>query len=233
MIETKNKIRKALILAAGFGNRLRPLTEKIPKPLLSVQGITMLERTIRKLVAVGVEEIIVNTHYHAEQIHDFLKNYKASNICLHYEYESEILDVGGGVKNVMEKYSSGEPMLIMNSDILLEGSLRLLVDAWQEEKMHALLLLCQKPKGRGDFDLAANNKIIRQTTGGRFTWTGVSIMHPQIFSHFNGKKFHITDILFRALPQDYDSYLYFGLVHNEKWLDIGNLVNYDTHVNHG
>jgi MurNAc alpha-1-phosphate uridylyltransferase len=228
MVEGQNKIRKALILAAGFGNRLRPLTEKTPKPLLTVQGITMLERAIRKLVEAGIEEIVVNTHYHAEQIHDFLKGYEAPNISLRYEYESDILDVGGGVKNVMAKYSPNEPMLVMNSDILLEGSLNPLINAWQKEKMHALLLLYKKQEGRGDFNLATNNKIIRQpATGGEFTWTGVSIMHPQLFHNYNSKKFHITDILFRASPEDYDSYLYFGLVHNKKWLDIGNLVNYE------
>ncbi len=233
MAQTNNHsaVKKGLVLAAGFGKRLHPLTEHTPKPLLPVQGEVMLDRAIAKLVEVGIQEIIVNTHYHASQIREHLRKYDNSDITIYIAHEEKLLDVGGGIMNAMQRFAA-EPLLVINSDILLEGSLQPLLDCWRPEQMQALLLLQDSQelldaRQWGDFDLAANGKIIRNVDGGQYVWTGVSIMTPAIFTEYHLHTFHIAEPIFRATPQNFDRYAYYGTVNQTKWLDVGNLANYE------
>lgn len=220
-------IKTGIVLAAGFGSRLRPLTENTPKPLLPVKGKLMLDHAIDKLLEVGIRKIIVNTHYHAPLIHAHLQKYKNSDVEICISHESDLLDVGGGIMNAMQKFAL-EPLLIINSDVLLEGSLQHLLDAWQAEKMEAILLLQEaQDASKGDFDLADDGKIIRRANGGRYIWTGVSIMVPEIFAGYYLHKFHITKILFNANGENFANYKYYGCVNHTKWLDIGSISNYE------
>ena len=104
-----------MVLAAGYGKRLKPITDKIPKPLIKVGGITLLQNALDHILKLNCKEIIINTHYQHEMINNFIKNnYGKENIII--SYEKELLDTGGGVKNAIPFFASNE-VLILNSDI--------------------------------------------------------------------------------------------------------------------
>jgi NDP-sugar pyrophosphorylase family protein len=107
---------KAMILAAGIGTRLRPLTDTVPKALVEVGGMPMLEIVARRLINAGVTEIIVNTHHHAQQVADFLKAKNNFGIRIEVSYEAELLETGGGLKNAARFFDDGKPFMLHNVD---------------------------------------------------------------------------------------------------------------------
>ena len=98
-------IRKAMILAAGFGKRMLPLTEKVPKPLIKVGLKNLLERSIELLMKIGINELIINTHYLPQEISNFLKT-KNYGISINVTQEQELLDTGGGILNATKKFEN-------------------------------------------------------------------------------------------------------------------------------
>ena len=110
------KTKTAIILAAGYGKRLLPLTKKIPKPLVKVYGKPLLGHTIDALISIGIKNIIINTHYKSKQIKDYVK-FKYKNLYIKISYEKELLDTGGGVKNA-RRFFNEKFILVINSDIL-------------------------------------------------------------------------------------------------------------------
>ena len=107
--------KKAFVLAAGMGERMRPLTNNCPKPLLVIDGKTMLDRALDDLMEAGVEEVVVNTYYLGQMITDHLKNRKHPRITL--SHETELLDTGGGVKKAIQFFGD-EPFYVLNADVL-------------------------------------------------------------------------------------------------------------------
>ena len=107
---------KAMILAAGLGTRLRPLTDTVPKALIEVGGMAMLELVARRLIRAGVTEIIVNTHHHAAKIADFLKAKNNFGARVEISYEPQLLDTGGGLKNAAWFFDDGKPFFLHNAD---------------------------------------------------------------------------------------------------------------------
>ncbi len=117
------KLMEALIFAAGFGRRLKPLTDETPKPLLEIGGVSLLEIVIRRLVAAGVSSIVINTHHQAEKIESFLAR-KSFGVSIQISHEEEILETGGGLKNAARFFSSAAPFFIHNADVLSAVDLR-------------------------------------------------------------------------------------------------------------
>ena len=120
---------KAMVLAAGVGRRLRPLTDKIPKALLDVGGVPMIERVIRRLTLAGVTELVVNLFHLGDRIVEFLESKGDFGLRIAFTRETELLDTGGGLKNAAWFFDDGQPFFIHNVDVLsdidLEGLLRL------------------------------------------------------------------------------------------------------------
>ena len=160
-----------MILAAGFGKRMMPLTKELPKPLIDINGITLLENAINFLKKLGCQQIIINTHYHHLKIERFISQRKdIDNIEL--VYEKEILDTGGGVKNAIP-YFKNDDLLIVNSDIFWREEnikdAKLLIKNYLNKKIPYLLLAEKKRsfgifKSQGDFVLQ-KNKIVRFNKG--------------------------------------------------------------------
>src|SRR5690606_27058288 len=111
----KTPPKKAFVLAAGFGKRMRPLTDNCPKPLLYVDGITMLDHALDALQAVGVEEVVVNVHYLGDMIAEHLKTRTIPKITI--SREDEILDTAGGVKKMLSFFGD-DPFYVLNADIV-------------------------------------------------------------------------------------------------------------------
>lgn len=180
----------AFVLAAGKGERMRPLTETRPKPLLPVAGTPLIDQVLDRLADAHITDAIVNVHYLADQIEDHLRDRKSPKITISDE-RSELLDTGGGVAKALPKLGAA-PFLIHNSDsIWVEGmgsNLDRLIDAWDDATMDSLMLVAPIATsvgydGAGDFQMDASGRLTRQT-GARlapFVFAGVSIAHPRLF----------------------------------------------------
>jgi MurNAc alpha-1-phosphate uridylyltransferase len=185
-----SNVTRAMIMAAGFGTRMRPLTNDRPKPLVAVRGRTLLDHALDRLVAAGVTMVVINLHYRAQQVKDHLAGRKDLEII--YSMEEEILGTGGGVVKALP-YFKDNAFFVLNSDsVWVEGyvpPLAAMQARWQPGIMDGLLLLASMTtamgyEGRGDFLLDTNGHIARvpERTSSPFAYPGVQIAHPRLFA---------------------------------------------------
>ncbi len=195
-------IKKAMVLAAGFGKRILPLTLNRPKPLLKIGNETLLSNTLKFLELFGIKQVVINVHYLEEQIIDYINKNKF-NLTVHIvEEKNKILDTGGGVLNAIQ-YFSNEPFLIINPDTIWSShyleELKLMQKIFFENKKKCLLLVVNREKSfdksfKGDFNLK-NHLITRKDKDNlKYIYTGLQIIKPEIFSDINEKVFSINRI---------------------------------------
>ncbi len=226
-----NKIKVGMVLAAGLGNRLRPLTLTTPKPLLKIQNKCLIDHAIEHLYEIGIKKIIVNTHYLADQIHTHLEKYRSTEIEIITSYEPILLETGGGILNAM-KNTIQEQFLVINSDIFLEKDSTLpilsdLVNSWNPSKMDGLFLLKNHTEinysYKGDFNISNEGKIIRSKHTNNFIYIGAYIVAPSFFDGYEVKAFPMSEILFKSDEENFQNYRFYGLELSSKWFDIGTL----------
>ncbi len=219
------KLTHGMVLAAGFGQRMRPITDTLPKPLVPVDGRALLDRALDHFAAAGILKVIVNTHYLGAQIHDHLNGRETPDITLTAEFE--ILETGGGVLNALE-FLGDAPFAVANSDALWgDGptpALARMVDAWDDDRMDALLLLHSTIEavgytGRGDFFMAPDGGLVRRQEGevAPFLFTGIQILHPRCFEGEAAGKFSLNRIYDKALMAG----RLFGVRHDGDWYHVG------------
>ena len=194
------KINTALILCAGYGKRLNPLTLNLPKPLLKVNNISLLENTINLINDLGIKNIILNTYYLKEQITEFInkKNFDCKiNIV---EDGDSILDTGGGILNLINK-SNTNNFFVFNPDTIWGQEyievIRKMEFFYLKNKIQNILLVVNKSKSfdkklKGDFNLDSKNILSYQEKN--FIYTGCQIINKNIFSANNKNSFSITEI---------------------------------------
>jgi N-acetyl-alpha-D-muramate 1-phosphate uridylyltransferase len=220
-----SKVTRAMIMAAGFGTRMRPLTNDRPKPLVEVRGRTLLDHALDRLVAGGVTMVVVNLHYRAQQVKDHLA--RRRDIEIRYSMEEEILGTAGGVVKALPNFD-GEPFFVLNSDsVWVEGYLTPLTAMqrlWQSEKMDGLLLLAAMTtamgyEGRGDFLLDANGRIARvpERTSSPYAYPGVQIVHPCLFADAPGGAFSTNLMWDRAIAKG----RLYGVRLEGVWIHVG------------
>ncbi len=194
------QIRTALILCAGFGKRLNPLTEKIPKPLLELNNVTLLENCINLVIKLGIKKIFLNTFHLSDQIISFIKKKNFQIEIQIVEDGKEILDTGGGILNMMKK-SSDEDFIIFNPDTLWNKTYHEEVIKMQNfyfsNKLNNVLLLTNKTLSfdknlSGDFNLK-DNLIYREGTT-NFIYIGCQILNKNLFNKYEVKNFSVTEI---------------------------------------
>src|SRR5271165_3599535 len=153
-------IKTAMVLAAGLGKRMQPLTDRIPKPLVKLAGRTLLDHALDRLAEAGVEDAVVNVHYRASQIESHLQARARPRVIVSDERET-VLDTGGGVRKALE-HLGGQAFFVQNSDtVWTEGkvsNLRTMMHLWKPNRMDALLLLAPRDSsigypGRSDFHM--------------------------------------------------------------------------------
>jgi len=196
-------IKKAMILAAGFGKRIHPLTLKCPKPLLKIGNETLLSNALKFLELFGIKQAVINVHYLGEQIVDYI-NRNQFNLSINVVKEKDkILDTGGGVLNAIQ-YFSNEPFLIINPDTIWNShylkELKLMEKLFFENKKNKCsLLVVNKKKSfdqsfKGDFNLE-NNLISRKNRDDlNYIYTGLQIIKPEVFSDLDARVFSINRI---------------------------------------
>ena len=194
------RINTALILCAGYGKRLNPLTLDTPKPLIKLNNITVLETCINLIENLGIRQIILNTFYLKDQIHNFInhKNFKSKIIIVNDG--RDILDTGGGVKNMLH-HSSEDDILIFNPDTIWKKNYSKEIIAMEKiyfsKNLQNILLLVKKELSfdknlNGDFDLK-DNLIIRDSDK-KFIYTGCQILNKKLLSDYKNENFSITNL---------------------------------------
>jgi len=196
-------IKKAMILAAGFGKRVHPLTLQCPKPLLKIGNKTLLSNTLEFLELFGIKQAVVNVHYLGEQIVDYISKKKFNLTINIVKEKNKILDTGGGVLNAIQHFSN-EPFLIINPDTIwnrhyLEELKLLEREFFENKKGKCSLLVIKKNKSfdqsfKGDFNLE-NNLINRRNKDNlSYIYTGLQIVKPEAFSGLDVEIFSINKI---------------------------------------
>jgi len=224
---------KAMILCAGYGKRLNPLTLTCPKPLLKIGNETLLSNTIKFLEKFGIKQIVINVHYLSEQIIDYVNKKKFDSSITIVKEEEKILDTGGGVLNAIQ-YFSNKPFLIINPDTIWNPKhakeLKLLEKSFSlNEKCKCSMLLIDKKKSfdknfKGDFNLE-NNLISRKATDNlKYIFTGMQIIKPDIFYEFDSKIFSINKIWNKLIKKEE----LFGIESNADFLHVSTLEIYKS-----
>jgi len=194
------KIKTALILCAGFGKRLHPLTSKTPKPLLKIKNITLLERTLNIIKQLEIKNVKINTFHLENEIINFLSNYK-SNINIDIIKDGkDILDTGGGIINLI-KSSTEDDFIVFNPDTIWDlqykDELEKMIEYYYSNKLNNLLLVVNKNKSfdkrlKGDFEL--KNKNLVKYKEKNYIYTGCQIINKKIFQNITEKSFSISKI---------------------------------------
>ncbi len=194
------KINTALILCAGFGKRLNPITLKKPKPLLEIKKVTMLEKSINLIKEMGIKKIFINTFYLKEHISSFIKN-KNFNLDIHIVEDGEsILDTGGGILNMASK-SDEDDLMVFNPDTIWLSQYRDEIIKMEEiyfsKKIENILLLVNKNLSfdqslAGDFNLS--NNLISKKDNLDFIYIGCQILNKKILANQTISKFSILNI---------------------------------------
>ena len=218
------KINTALILCAGYGKRLNPLTSDIPKPLLEINEVTLLENTINLLQDLGIKKIILNTFYLKEKIYKFIKK-KDFQIDLEIIDEGEdILDTGGGILNMMNS-SSETDFLTINPDTLWNKNYKNYIQDMEKfyfsQKIKNILLLVKQNLSfdkdlNSDFNLVKNR--IKKEINNKFIYTGCQIINKSLFDDFLSKNFPVSEVWNKLMDIDqlygYESLEYFKHITN-------------------
>ena len=213
-------IRKAMIFAAGFGKRLRPLTAYYAKPALPVMGRPLIEYSLRKLVREGFRDVVVNLHHRPESIAPSLESL-SSAIAIRQEHEIEILGTAGGLKRAQRHFKDG-PFLLMNGDTLVDFDLEELVRAHCDSKAKATLLLRYKPHGTDYTNVGlGRDGFVESLSGQRadeeLMFAGVWILSPAIFDYLSGEPAGLEREL---LPRLVEERTLFASVQQVPWLTI-------------
>jgi MurNAc alpha-1-phosphate uridylyltransferase len=194
------RINTALILCAGFGKRLNPLTLDTPKPLIELNNITVLETCINLIESLGVKEIFINTFYLKDQIYNFINKHNFKSKIKIIEDGKNILDTGGGIKNMLN-HTSEENVLIFNPDTIWKKNFSKEIIEMEKiffsKKIKNILLLAKKELSfdknlNGDFDLKDN--LIIKNNHKKFIYTGCQILDKKLLSIYKNDKFSINDV---------------------------------------
>jgi MurNAc alpha-1-phosphate uridylyltransferase len=218
---------KAMILAAGRGERMRPLTDNCPKPLLKVAGKPLLQWHIEALVHAGFHDIVINHAYLGAQIEAFFGDGSGLNARLHYSAEETALETAGGIRQALHFFES-EPFLVINGDIFCDWSrtnARNFIKSWDSQHLAQLVLVENPPHHpEGDFVLMGDQRVqtkplnLSANDGHVLTFSGIGVYHPDLFADLPlGQAGQLAPLLRTAMAQ--------GKVRGEffdgLWMDIG------------
>lgn len=218
--------RTAMVLAAGLGTRMRPLTDTIPKPLVKLAGRPLIDHVLDRLWDAGVANAVVNVHHHADKLEAHLAHRTRPKITISDE-RGVLLDTGGGLIRALPLLGTA-PFVIHNSDsVWMEGpgaNLDRLFAAWDGDRMDSLMLLAISAEslgyeGHGDFTMDADGALARRAEGREtpYVFAGVSIAHPRLFDNAPQGRFSLNTLWDRAISRN----RLFGIRLDGTWMHVG------------
>ena len=226
------KINTALILCAGYGKRLNPITLKIPKPLIEINEITLLENSINFLEKLEIENIKINTYYLHNQIQDFILNYKSNSKIEILNDGNEILDTGGGILNLINR-SDENDFIVLNPDTVwgdnyLDTTINMM-NYYFQKKVKNLLMIVNKENSfdermKGDFSLS-NEKLLKNKEN-NFIYTGLQIINKSLFKNEKVMSFSVTKIWDEAIKNK----MLYGFESKEQFIHLTDLEIYNKLV---
>lgn len=217
----------AMIMAAGKGTRMMPLTADRPKPLVKVAGVHLIDHVLDHLRVAGVGKIVVNVHYRAEQMEDHLKNSAADFDVTISDEREVLLDTGGGLV-AAKPLIGADPFFAINADNYwtngAENALHQMAAAWDGSKMDVLMLLvplerANNSQGQGDFHCDSDGRITRRLDGATapFVWTGIQIIAKDLIVSPPEDVFSTNIFWNRAIANG----RCYGIMHDGDWFDVG------------
>ncbi len=221
---------RAMILAAGLGTRMRPLTNSIPKALAPVAGRPLIEYALLFVKAQGIQEVVINLHHQGQKLRETLGNGSTYGLQITYSPEDPLLDTGGGIKKA-QRFLDGEPFLVLNSDTILDFDLAALLASHRQTKAIGTLMLRPNPDpeqyGRIEADQQGAIRRIRGEPGevtvnaplATFMFTGCQVLEPRIFDYMQeGRAFSTTHELYPQLIRRGETLQSF--IHAGAWLVV-------------
>ena len=216
----------AMVLAAGFGTRMRPLTDTMPKPLIKVGGKAIIDYGMAHLATANVRHAVVNVHYLADQLRHWAETIDHPQITISDETDA-ILDTGGGIRRALPLLGD-EPFFVLNSDSfwLDRGAptLQRLRDSWKGDDMDCLLLVCEPARttgydGSGDFIRADDGRLRRKDKDAKdaLVYIGAYLVHPRLFENSPEGSFSMMPLWEKAIAAG----RLFGITHQGHWLHVG------------
>ncbi len=214
---------KAMILAAGLGNRMRPLTDHTPKPLLCANNKPLIEYHLENLQRAGIREVIINLAYLGEKIRTKLGSGERWNLQIQYSQEPEPLETGGAILQALDLLGN-EAFLLINGDVWCDLEFSKLITRQLNSSQLGHLLLVPNPQFHplGDFALSDAGLLLEDAQKNhpqRFTFAGISLLKPELVAHYPNKreKFPLVECFRHAITQQKLS----GQVHLGHWSDVG------------
>ncbi len=219
------KLKRAIVLAAGRGLRMGPITEKIPKPMVTLDGQPLIDHVLDRLTDTGVVQAVVNTHHLGEQIERHLKTRNMPKVT--FSKEVKLLETGGGVKNALNQLGE-EPFFAVNADVFwLNGptdALGRLANIWDPDKMDSLLLLhstidAYGYSGKGDFNCDPSGQLSRRPELEVTPWlfTGIQILKPNALNDMPNGPFSLNLVFDQLL----EAGRLYGIIHDGEWFHVG------------
>ncbi len=222
------KIKKAIILAAGYGKRMLPITNRIPKPLVKINGITLLEKSINFLSSLGINHIIINTHHLNKQIVKFINTKNFSPKISVIIEKKKILNTGGGILNASKNFRKNN-FFVLNPDTIWRKEYKKEFKKLEKtyfKNRKPVMLLVSKGKSfdknfKGDFNLNYKNEILRQKNN-KFIFTGAQIINKSIFHERKVKPFPINKVWDELIKKKE----LIGIISRQKFFHINNYKIY-------
>jgi len=217
--------RRAMVLAAGLGQRMRPLTERLPKPLIAVKERPLIDRVLDRLAEAGVEEAVVNLHHLGPTLRAHLEGRETPRVS--FSEEKQLLETGGGVAKALPMLGEA-PFYVVNGDVLwldgTESALERLAGHWDDARMDALLLVhptvaAHGYRGDGDFRMEQDGRLTPRLERelAPFVFTGIQILSPRLFAGCDVEPFALTRLYRQAA---WHGRLY-GMRHQGEWFHVG------------
>lgn len=221
--------KKAMVLAAGLGKRMRSYTDKVPKPLVEVKGKPLIDWSLDLLAASGVEETVVNTFHMAEMLEEYLSKRHTPRIRI--SRETELLETGGGITKALPMLGD-EPFFVLNSDVIsVNGAYPLLqrmAERWDDKEMDGLLLMATTANssgyyGRGDFFMGPTGVLRRRREWESvpFVFAGIQLLHPRLFADAPQGAFSMNVLYNKGMLPDRTLPRIRGIAHDGLWLHVG------------
>lgn len=205
---------RAMILAAGRGERLRPLTDEIPKPLIKVAGTSLIEYHLKNLAHAGIDEVVINTAWLAEKLHQQLGDGTNYGLSIQYSNEGEALETAGGIINALPLLDN-EAFLVINGDIWCDFDFSLLPTLDTDIQAHLVLVTNPEHNHAGDFSL--QDSLIKNTGSPMLTFSGIGIYRPEFFADQASGILPLAPLIRKKC----EARLVSGQIHQGLWTDVG------------